>query len=134
MTKKLFTTVAALALGSTAFMSTPAQADWRDYYRDRSSRDYRDRDWRDHDGRFGRDVDYNISMSEVPYRVRETLDRELGRLQRRVEQVWFVRRDGKEFYRFQVDRRGNDDLSFRISPDGRLLSVQEVNDRFERRY
>ncbi|HSI32104.1 MAG: hypothetical protein ACAI43_07605 [Phycisphaerae bacterium] len=133
MTKKFFTTVAALALGSTAFMSTPAQADWRDYVRDRDYRDYRDRDWRDHDGRYGRDVDQTISMSEVPHRVRETLDRELGRYNRRVEAAWFVRRDGKEFYRFQIDRRGNDDLSFRISPDGRLLSVQEVNDRWDRR-
>ena len=134
---------ATLTLGASAMVAAPAMADWRPSYTPRP--DHRDsRDWRydrydrdryerhdrfDRDGRYSRDIDTEIAMSEVPWRVRETLDRELGRMQRRVEKVWFVRRDGKEFYRFQVDRHHNDDLSFRISPDGRLLSVQEVNDR-----
>jgi len=130
MNKKMnWIAAAALTLGASTFVGSPAMADGRDY-RDWS----RDRDYRryDHDGRYGRDVDREISLTEVPREVRRTMDREIGRLQRRIEHVWFVRRDGKEFYRVQVDRRGNDDLSFRISPDGRLLSVQEVNDRWSR--
>ena len=131
MIKKMkWISAAALTLSASTLVATPAMADYRDWGRDWN----RDRDYRhyDHDGRYGRDVDREISLSEVPRDVRRTMDRELGRLQRRIEHVWFVRRDGKEFYRVQVDRRGDDDLSFRISPDGRLLSVQEVNDRWSR--
>jgi hypothetical protein len=46
----------------------------------------------------------------------------------RIGEVQYVHRDGKFFYRFQVDsdgRRGAD-ASVRIGENGRLLSVEEV--------
>ncbi len=107
---------AALALGTSALLPSSSRAD------DRYDR------WRDtHSDRNERNVDYDIPMKDVPPRVRETLNAE--RRGREIESVQFVRRDGKEFYRFRIDRKHSADLSIRISPDGRLLSIEEAGDK-----
>jgi len=66
-----------------------------------------------------------VYYRELPRSVRETLDQARGRHE--VKQVWFVRRNNREFYRCIVDTRG-DDLAFRIGTNGKLLSIDEVED------
>jgi len=80
-----------------------------------------------------RDFDEDIDMRDVPRDVRETLNRE--RRGRRVESVQYVHRDGKFFYRFRIDdpHPRDRDLSIRIAPDGRVLSVEEA-ERYDHRY
>jgi len=115
---KNFLATAVLTLGTTAMIAAPAMADWRHDHRYYPPTRYERSD------RWGRDFDYNISLREVPRRVLDTLaDVSRGRP---VESIQYVRRDGRTFYRFRVDRRHDTDLSFRISPDGRVLSVQEA--------
>jgi hypothetical protein len=122
---------AALALGVSMAVPTMAHADnWRrDNDRDRVRierprvevrRDIRIRV----DDRV-RDFDENISLRDVPHNVMDTLHDELrGRI---VGAVQYVHRDGKFFYRFQVDTGGrrDADASVRIGENGRLLSVEE---------
>jgi hypothetical protein len=127
---------AALALGVSAAIPSFASADWR---RDNGRVEARierdrfdhDRDYRRYDGdrfrdnyRF-RDFDRDISLRDVPRNVLDTLNCEVHG---RIGEVQFVHRDGKFFYRFQVDsdgRRGAD-ASVRIGENGRLLSVEEA--------
>jgi hypothetical protein len=47
---------------------------------------------------------------------------------RRIEAVQFVRRDGKEFYRFRIDDPSwrDRDVNIRVQPGGRLLSIEEA--------
>ena len=122
---------AALALGVSAAIPSFASADsWRrdgDRYHERYQRDrhveVRFERYRD-DDRF-RDFDESISLREVPRNVLDTLNCEVHG---RIGEVQYVHRDGKFFYRFQVDsdgRRGADE-SVRIGANGRLLSVEEV--------
>ncbi|MDB5319900.1 MAG: hypothetical protein JWN40_1531 [Phycisphaerales bacterium] len=130
---------AALALGVSAMVPSFASADsWRrdnrdngrvqvrierdrvDHYRDNGRYDDRFRN----DERF-RDFDRDISLRDVPRNVLDTLNCEVHG---RVGEVQYVHRDGKFFYRFQVDsdgRRGAD-ASVRIGENGRLLSVEEA--------
>ena len=123
---------AALALGVPMGVPTMAHADnnWRhDNDRDRVRierprvevrRDVRIRV----DDRV-RDFDENINLRAVPHNVMDTLHDELrGRI---VGAVQYVHRDGKFFYRFQVDTGGrrDADASVRIGENGRLLSVEE---------
>ena len=118
---------AALAMGVTAVPSF-AHADYRDYRDHRDDRgrvevkyDRYDRDDRYRDER--RDFDRDVNIREVPHNVLDTLrDTTRGG---RVLEVQYVFRDGKYFYRFQVDGR-RDDQSVRIGANGRLLSVEEV--------
>src|SRR4051812_15190196 len=115
---------AALAMGVSAAVPTFAHAaDWRDHrdtnYRGRYDRDDRYDRYRDQRREFDRD----ISIREVPRNVLDTL-RDVTR-GGRVEEVQYVFRDGKYFYRFQVDGR-RDDQSIRIGANGRLLSIEEV--------
>jgi hypothetical protein len=73
-----------------------------------------------------RDFDENIDLRDVPRYVLVTLHVEFrGRL---VGEVQYVHRDGKFFYRFQVDTGGrrDADASVRIGENGRLLSVEEA--------
>jgi len=121
---------AALALGLMSAVPSFARADWRDRdYRDwdyrRDYRDYR-RDYRDDRGYYDRDIDVDIPLSRVPYDVMRTVDCE--RRGRRIEAVQFVRRDGKEFYRFRIDDPGwrDRDVNIRVQPGGRLLSIEEA--------
>jgi hypothetical protein len=128
---------AALALGVSAAIPSFASADgWR-HGDDHGRYDRRDRvevrhvevrhvpeirvriDDRDYD------FDRDISLREVPRNVLDTLNCEVHG---RIGEVQYVHRDGKYFYRFQVDsdgRRGAD-ASVRIGENGRLLSVEEV--------
>ena len=122
---------AALALGVSAAIPSFASADsWRRgddrshvrYERDRHV-EVRVERYRD-DDRF-RDFDQDISLRDVPRNVLDTLNCEVHG---RVGEVQYVHRDGKFFYRFQVDsdgRRGAD-ASVRIGANGRLLSVEEA--------
>ena len=122
---------AALALGVSAAIPSFASADsWRRnddrshvrYERDRHV-EVRVERYRD-DDRF-RDFDQDISLRDVPRNVIDTLNCEVHG---RIGEVQYVHRDGKFFYRFQVDsdgRRGADE-SVRIGANGRLLSVEEV--------
>ncbi|HSI34085.1 MAG: hypothetical protein ACAI43_27030 [Phycisphaerae bacterium] len=66
-----------------------------------------------------------VFYRDLPREVRDALDRARGG--REVKQVWFVRRDNREFYRCIVEQRG-DDVAFRIGPSGKLLSIDEVED------
>ena len=66
-----------------------------------------------------------VRYEELPRDVRKTLDRE--RDHRPVKVVTFVRRDNREFYRAIVDTRG-DDVAIRINTNGKLLSIDEVDD------
>ncbi|MEZ0264574.1 MAG: hypothetical protein ACAI43_07600 [Phycisphaerae bacterium] len=120
MKRFLTTAVAALTFGSAALMTTSASADWR--YGNRYDHGYDHR--HDHYRPVYQSFDYNVSMNDVPWRVRETL-RDVVR-GRGIEAVQYVSRDGKLFYRFRVDRRYGPDLNYRISPDGRLLSVEQA--------
>ena len=119
---------AALALGVMTAVPSFARADHRDYRDDR--RDYRDyrRDYRDYrdDRYYDRDIDVDIPLSRVPYEVMRTADD--VRRGRRIEAVQFVRRDGKEFYRFRIDDPGryDRDVNIRVQPGGRLLSIEEA--------
>jgi hypothetical protein len=115
---------AALALGLMSAVPSFARADWRD----RDYRDYRRdyRDYRDDRRYYDRDIDTDIPLSRVPYDVMRTVDCE--RRGRRIEAVQFVRRDGKEFYRFRIDDPGwrDRDVNIRVQPGGRLLSIEEA--------
>ncbi len=105
---------AALALGVSAAIPSFASADsWRRgddrshvrYERDRHV-EVRVERYRD-DDRF-RDFDQDISLRDVPRNVLDTLNCEVHG---RIGEVQYVHRDGKFFYRFQVDsdgRRGAD--------------------------
>ena len=124
--KLAWITSAALAMGVSAAIPSLAHADnWRGH------RDYHDRDVRVVErGRYDRvdryrdrDFDNDIPLREVPRNVMDTLgDYTHGG---RINAVQFVHRDGKFFYRFQVDGR-REDQSIRIGENGRLLSVEEV--------
>jgi hypothetical protein len=72
------------------------------------------------------DFDENVEMKEVPKEVRETINRE--RHDRRIESIQYVHREGKLFYRFRIDdpHPRDKDMSIRVAPDGRLLSVEEA--------
>jgi hypothetical protein len=73
------------------------------------------------EGSYEKTVRYN----DLPRDVRSTLDRE--RDNRPVKQIAFVRRDNREFYRAIVDTKG-DDAAIRINTNGKLLSIDEVDD------
>jgi hypothetical protein len=122
---------AALALGVSAAIPSFASADsWRRddgrshvrYERDRRV-DVRIERVRV-DDRF-RDFDQDISLRDVPRNVIDTLNCESHGA---IGAVQYVHRDGKFFYRFQVDRDGRRgaDASVRIGANGHLLSVEEV--------
>jgi hypothetical protein len=129
---------AAMALGVSAVIPTFASADWHrdncDYGRvevrierdrvEHSRYNGRYDDRYRNDERF-RDFDRDISLRDVPRNVLDTLNCEVHG---RIGEVQFVHRDGKYFYRFQIDsdgRRGAD-ASVRIGENGRLLSVEEA--------
>ena len=127
---------AALALGVSAAIPSFASADsWRHDDHDRYDR--RDRvevrrvevrhipEVRVRIDDRAYDFDRDISLRDVPGNVLNTLNCEVHG---RIGEVQYVHRDGKFFYRFQVDsdgRRGAD-ASVRIGENGRLLSVEEV--------
>ena len=121
---------AVLALGVSAAIPSFASADsWRrhdDRGRDRHER--RDYDRHDDHVRYEPrviDFDRDISLREVPRNVMETVNCEI---RGRIEGVQYVHRDGKYFYRFEVDgdRYRGADASVRIGANGRLLSVEEI--------
>lgn len=123
-------TAAALAMGVSSAIPSVASADnWRDRYDSRYERLDHD-DWR-HER--VRDFDRDISLRDVPGRVMDTIDHE--RRGRAIEEVQFVHRDGKFFYRFRIDDPGRHDrdLSIRVAEDGGLLSVEEAA-RYDRGY
>lgn len=66
-----------------------------------------------------------VFYRDLPREVRDALDRARGG--REVKQIWFVRRDNREFYRCIVEQRG-DDVAFRFGPSGKILSIDEVED------
>jgi len=97
----------------------------------------------DHDDRYDRDdryrhdhyrdFDENIDIRDVPREVLRAVDHE--RRDRRIESVQYVHRDGKFFYRFRIDdpHPRDRDMSIRVSPDGRILSVEEA-ERYDHSY
>jgi len=80
-----------------------------------------------------RDFDEDIDIRDVPWEVMRTVDRE--RRGRRIEAVQYVHRDGKFFYRFRIDdpHPRDRDMSIRVTPDGRILSIEEA-ERYDPRY
>jgi len=126
---------AALALGVSAAIPSFASADgWR--HDDRDRHDRRDRVEVRHVEvrhvpevrvRVERDYDFDrdISLRDVPGNVLDTLNCEVHG---RIDGVQYVHRDGKFFYRFEVDgdRRAGADASVRIGANGRLLSIEEI--------
>lgn len=123
---------AVLALGVSAAVPGFAHADsWRhdDRGHDRYEQDRREHERRDYDhARYEPrviDFDRDISLREVPRNVMETVNCEVHG---RIEGVQYVHRDGKFFYRFEVDgdRYRGADASVRIGANGRLLSVEEI--------
>lgn len=149
--KRNWIITSALGLGLTAFIPAFAHADRYDGPRDadhgdrrevrvereevrdvRHDHDYRDRD--DRDGRrevvrrevivrreVPRDIDTVVPVAEVPGCVLDTALREGNG--RHVELVRFVRRDGREFYLVNMDRRDKVDIVLRITPDGRVADL-----------
>ncbi len=122
----------ALGLGASSLMTSSAMADYRhdDRY-DRDRVEHREIDRRIEVPKVivredDCDFDREIGLSQVPARVLATLDCE--RHGKPIEAVQYVRRDGKLFYRFRLD--GRQDVNLRISPDGRLLSVQEAGPEY----
>jgi hypothetical protein len=140
--KKSLIASAVLALGISAAVPTIARADWRrDYDRrddwrrsDDVRRDYRD-DWRHDHRHIDDDFDRQISLRDVPPTVMDTAD--WARRGRRIESVQFVHRNGNFFYRFRIDDPGrfDRDMNIRISPGGKLMSVEEAGriDPWDRR-
>jgi len=120
---------AVLALGVSAVVPSFASADsWRHDDRGRDRYERRDNDRHDDHFRYderSRDFDYDISLRDVPRNVMDTFNCEIHG---RIERVQYVHRDGKYFYRFEVDgdRRYEGDASVRIGANGRLLSVEEA--------
>lgn len=125
-------TSAALALGVASVVPSIAKADdWR------HDRDYRDRnedvrrdDWRrdryeDH-RRYEREFDVDVPLREVPRAALDVANYE--RHGRRIEGVQYVFRDGKYFYRFRIDDPGryDRDVNIRVTPSGRLLTIEEA--------
>jgi hypothetical protein len=127
--KKSLIASAVLALGVSAAVPTLASADWRhdDWRHDREIReDIRHDQWA-HDHRYiDDDFDRNISIREVPRNVLDTADYERHGL--RIESIQFVHRNGNFFYRFRLDGPGRHDrdINLRISPGGKLMSVEEA--------
>ena len=125
-------TSAALALGVVSVIPTFAKADnWRND-RDRNDRyeNVRRDDWRrdryeDH-RRIERDFDVDVPLREVPRAALDVADYE--RHGRRIEAVQYVFRDGKYFYRFRIDDPGRHDrdVNLRVTPGGRLLTIEEA--------
>jgi hypothetical protein len=123
---------AVLALGISAAIPSFASADSRRhddrsherYEHERRDNQRRDYDHERYDERY-RDFDTDISLRDVPRNVMETFNCEIHG---RIESVQYVHRDGKYFYRFEVDgdRRYAGDASVRIGANGRLLSIQEA--------
>lgn len=103
-----------------------------------------DQRWGHYDNRYDRDryvrrevcenFDYNISLRDVPRHVLYVVDRE--RQGRPIEAVQYVRRDGKIFYRFRIDGPGRRDIdmNLRVTPDGRILSVEPAGPELGRRW
>jgi len=114
----MITAAAALAVASVSPRFVQA-----DPYRQPAQRYDRDDRYR-HD--HYRDFDENIDIRDVPRDVMRSIDRE--RRGRRIESVQYVHRDGKFFYRFRIDdpHPRDRDTSIRITPDGRILSVEEA--------
>lgn len=71
------------------------------------------------------DYDDQIKYKDLPDPVKATVDKERGK--RDIVKLWHVRRDGREFYRAQIDTKG-EDTSIRISPEGNVISAAEVKD------
>jgi len=120
-------TSAALALGVSAVIPSAARADnGRDRHDGDRYHNRNDRyDRHDDRGRFGRDdrryderyrdFDSDVSLRDVPHDVCRTIDQ--VRHDQRITAVQYVRRDGKLFYRFQLDGPGRrEDLSVRVAP------------------
>ena len=132
-------TSAALALGVVSVIPTFAKAD--DWRHDRDYRDRNDRyenvrrdDWRRdrvedrRDGyrRVEREFDVDVPLREVSRAALDVADYE--RHGRRIEAVQYVFRDGKYFYRFRIDDPGryDRDVNIRVTPGGRLLTIEEA--------
>jgi hypothetical protein len=140
LNKKNLIASAVLALGVSAAVPSLASADWRrdDYRRDgdwRVREDIRRDQWA-HDHRYiDDDFDRNISLREVPRNVLDTAEYERHGL--RIESIQFVHRNGNFFYRFRLDGPGrrDRDINLRISPGGKLMSVEEAGriDPWDRR-
>lgn len=71
------------------------------------------------------DYDDQIKYKDLPDPVKATVDKERGK--RDIVKLWHVRKEGREFYRAQIDTKG-DDTSIRVSPEGNLISSAEVKD------
>jgi hypothetical protein len=68
-----------------------------------------------------------VRYAQLPAAVKETLDKQRG--QRDVKRIDEVKKaGGQDFFRAWIDTRGSDKV-VRISPDGRLLSSQQVQDQ-----
>ena len=65
-------------------------------------------------------IDVSVSLRDVPRCAIDTVRSECAGP---IEGVQFVRRDGREFYRFNVAGRGGL-LNVRVGTNGRLLSIQ----------
>ena len=126
-------TSAAVTLGLCAVAPTMARADRFGGDRDRGPvvevrRDHEDRYDRGreiHDRRdfHERDCDDAVGLPRVPRRVVETAERAGNG--RHIESVRFIRRDGLEFYKFDMQHHGWKDLIVRVAPDGCLLNAEK---------
>jgi len=123
---------AVLALGLSGFAATSASANDRSMSfggrYERNERNDRGRYDRDHD-RYDRDrgsSNESISLREVPGRVLATVHR--VRRGHEIETARFIRYGGRAFYQFRIEGHRNEDAIVRVSPDGQLLGVQEVED------
>lgn len=72
-----------------------------------------------------RDRDEWIKYEDLPRDIKRSLDRERG--DNEVKRIDHVFRDGREFYRAVIDRRGNDEV-VRFDRDGGVLSRERVGD------
>ena len=80
----------------------------------------------DRNGAAADDGSRQVRYQQLPAPVKETLDKQRG--QREVKRIDEVKKaGGQDFFRAWIDSRGSDKV-VRISPDGRLLSSQQVKD------
>jgi glutamate synthase (NADPH/NADH) large chain len=81
---------------------------------------------RDDYRRYEREFDVDVPLREVPRAAIDVANYE--RHGRRIEAVQYVFRDGKYFYRFRIDDPGryDRDVNIRVTPGGRLLTIEEA--------